>query len=55
MTFIDHALIDDAFLHLSAKLPEVLGEYEKGYLQGLKDYRRHVKTVLSEGVSGHIQ
>jgi hypothetical protein len=55
MQIINHALIDDAFLHLSAPLPEIFGEYEKGYLQGLKDFRRHVKTVLSEGVSGHIQ
>jgi hypothetical protein len=49
MQFINHALIDDAFLHLSAPLPEVFGEYEMGYLQGLKDFRRHVKESVDTG------
>jgi hypothetical protein len=49
MQIINHALIDDAFLHLSAPLPEIFGEYEKGYLQALKDFRRHVKDSLNAG------
>jgi hypothetical protein len=49
MQILNHALIDDAFLHLSAPLPEIFGEYEKGYLQGLKDFRRHLKDSLNAG------
>lgn len=43
---IEQVLIDDAFLHLSAQLPEVLSEHHKGYLQGLKDFRRHLLDTL---------
>lgn len=43
---LSEALIDDAFLHLSARLPQELSEKDRAYLQALRDFRRHLLTTL---------
>lgn len=48
-TFLNNLLVDDAFLYLSSRLPETLSEQDKGYLQGLSDFRRHLLEVLKDG------
>jgi hypothetical protein len=48
MHLINHAIINEAFLCLTASLPQELEEYHKAYLQGLSDYRRQLIAALSE-------
>ncbi len=48
MQIINQAIVDDAFLYLSAQLPEVLCDKDRSYLQALKDFRRHLLNTLQK-------
>lgn len=46
MVNLNELLIDDAFLHLSAQLPQELSAEDRAYLRALTDFRTHLLTTL---------
>lgn len=45
---LNRVLIEDAFLYLSSRLPEKLTERDKGYLEALQHYKRHLESTLKD-------